>query len=166
MRKKHKKKVKILIALSNEETVLLHKVIRNGTAPARTITRAHILLLSHKGKNNREITEALDCSHDLVSTVRKRYHERDSIDAALFDAPRPGQPKKITPAHEAFVIATACTDAPEGHAHWTLRALKDKLIATYNDLQSVSDERIRQILLCAELKPWREKNVVRAQAHL
>lgn len=165
MRKKNKKKVKILIALDKEEIALLHNVIRNGIAPARTITRARILLLSHKGKTNREITEALDCSHDLVGMVRKRYHERDSLDAVLSDAPRPGQPKKITPEHEAFVIATACTKAPEGHAHWTLGALKNKLLETYHTLQSVSDERIRHILLHAALKPWTEKNVVHPYSH-
>jgi hypothetical protein len=29
---------------------------------------------------------------------------------------------------EAFLIATACSDAPEGHDHWALRLLVDRLV--------------------------------------
>jgi transposase len=163
--KKKQSRKKLDIMLSNAEIAALQKVGRVGAAPARTITRARILLLSHKGKTNTEITEALDCSHDLVNLVRKRYHEREGIEAAITDAPRPGQPKKITPAHETFVTATACTAAPDGHAHWTLDALRNKLLETYDDLESVSHERIRTILIRAALKPWREKNVVHSKAH-
>lgn len=165
MPKKNKKKAKILITLSSDENALLCAVIKRGTTKAQTVTRARILLLSHRGKTNNAIVGALGCAPRTVTEVRKRYQERNGIEEAIYDASRPGQPKKITPEHEAFVIATACTDAPKGHHHWTLNALKDKLIATYDNLQSVSDERIRQILLHAELKPWREKNVVRTQAH-
>jgi transposase len=97
--------------------------------------------------------------------IRKRYCER-GLEGALHDASRPGQPKKITAEHEAFVVATVCTDAPEGHDQWTLEVLRDKLIETYDDLQSVSHEWIRHMLLRAALKPWREKNVVHAKPPL
>lgn len=132
---------------------------------ARVVTRARILLLSHRGRPDREIRGALGCSHDMVSQVRERYRARGGAAAAIADLPRPGQPRKITPKHEAFVVATACTEAPEGHDHWTLKELKKELLSTYTKLRSVSEERIRQILLAAAIKPWREKNVVRAEAH-
>jgi transposase len=164
-KKKNKQRKKIVIALSVDEVNTLKQLVRRGEKSARAITRARILLLSNSGKTNTEIIAALGCVQFTVTDVRKRYKARGSIDAVLHDAPRPGQPKKITEAHEAFVVATACTSAPEGHSHWTLNALKDKLIATYNDLQSVSHERIRQMLLHAALKPWREKNVVHAESH-
>jgi transposase len=163
--KKKRRKEKILITLSDEEVAYLKNTVKKGESNARVITRARILLLSHKGKTNKEITEALDCSHDMIHLVRKRYKDRGSSDKAIHDAPRPGQPKKITAEHEAFVVATACTDAPEGHGHWTLEALRGKLTETYEELTSVSHERIRHILLRSALKPWREKNVVRSKAH-
>lgn len=164
-KKKFPKREKILIALTAAEIAALTRFIKSGTAKAREITRARILLLSQSGKTNREIEDALSCSHDLINLVRKRYCDRGNWKAAIHDLARCGQPKKITPEHEAFVVATACTDAPEGHAHWTLKALKEKLVATYDDLDTVSHERIRQILIRAALKPWREKNVVRATSH-
>ncbi len=156
---------KISVLLTKEDIHLLKHTLSRGTHKARTIIRAHILLYSHAGKTNKEIVDALGCAPRIICDVRKRYLHTRSVEQAIHDAPRPGQPKKITPDHEAFVIAIACTDAPDGHDHWTLNALKEKLIATYDDLHSVSHERIRHILLSAELKPWREKNVVRSQSH-
>ena len=156
---------KISITLTDTEVAQLRKVIKSGTQNARTITRARILLLSHSGKTNTEIIDALGCAPRNVTDVRRRYTERGSIDAVLRDAPRPGQPKKVTLEHEAFVIATACTNAPEGHDHWTLDALKEKLLQTHYDLKSISPERIRQMLVQAKLKPWREKNVVHPETH-
>jgi len=41
------------------------------------------------------------------------------------DRPRPGQAAKLTAQQVAHLIAIACSDAPEAHAHWTLRLLSD-----------------------------------------
>lgn len=158
--KKHNTK-KIRIKLKKAEVAVLQKITKSGRQNARVIIRARILLLSSQGKTNEDIVEALGCSSRSVSDIRRRYLDRKSIDACIYDASRPGQPKKITAEHEAFVIATACTDAPAGHDHWTLDALKEKLIETHDDLKSISHEWIRHILIRAALKPWREKNVVR-----
>ena len=163
MKKQTKKKISVV--LSAKEAAALEAWAKSGKKNARTVIRARILLLSRQGKTNRDIMDALGCGHSAIADIRKRYHACDSAIAAIEDAPRSGQPKKITPKHEAFVIATACTDAPDGHSHWTLGALKQKLLAAYPKLTSISHERVRHILLEAELKPWREKNVVRAEAH-
>jgi transposase len=165
MKKQHNTQ-KISIRLSDAECATLRKITTSGTQNARAIMRAHILLLSHNGKTNRETVDMLGCSPRSISDIRRRYVDRASIGEVINDAPRPGQPKKITPEHEAFVVATACTSAPEGHGHWTLEALKAALIGAYADVRSVSHERIRQVLIHSALKPWREKNVVRAEAHV
>lgn len=110
--------------------------------------------------------DALGCSQFAISSLRARFLKRGrDVATTIVDAPRSGTPKRVLPEHEAFVIATACTDAPTGHAHWTLAALKDALLHAHVELKSVGHERIRQILLKNALKPWREKNVVRPNAH-
>ena len=110
--------------------------------------------------------DALGCSQFAISSLRARFVRRGrDVVATIVDAPRSGTPKKILPEHEAFVIATACTDAPTGHAHWTLAALKDALLNAHVELKRVGHERIRQILMKNKLKPWREKNVVRSKTH-
>jgi transposase len=162
--RKKKRPLKLVITLNRKEIKYLEGMVKTGVAHARTITRARVLLLSQRGKTNSEISAGLDCSHDLISLVRKRYRDRASVEDAVHDAPRTGQPKKITPRHEAFVVATACTTAPPGHNHWTLPELRKALLKQYRKLKSISDERVRHILIASELKPWREKNVVRPES--
>ena len=163
--KNRKRRLKVDITLTRDEVSTLEGIIKHGNHNARVITRARILLLSHEKKTNTQIVESLECALRMICNVRRRYAESTSIPEAITDAPRPGQPKRITPRHEAFVIATACTDAPLGHDHWTLPELRKALLKRYKKLRSVSDERVRHILLASELKPWREKNVVRAESH-
>ena len=166
MNKKHRgRKEKIRIVLTRKNITMLRAITRSGVRNAHEITRARILLLSHEGRTNSWIVSALGCSPRSVTAVRQRYTERKrDVMATISDASRPGQPKKILPIHEAFVVATACTEAPVAHSHWTLDELRKKLLKTYTGLKTVSDERIRRILIKNELKPWREKNVVRSKS--
>jgi hypothetical protein len=159
-RKKQPRREKIPVSLTASDVKSLEEITKHGNRNVRVVTRARILLLSHEGKTNPQIVGSLQCAPRMLCNVRKRYKECASVLEAIKDAPRPGQPRKITPRHEAFVIATACTDAPAGHNHWTLPELKKALLKRYKKLRSISDERIRRILLASELKPWREKNVV------
>jgi len=46
---------------------------------------------------------------------------------------------------EAHLIAIACSPAPEGHAHWTLRLLADRMVELKH-VERVSYETIRQTL--------------------
>lgn len=158
MNKLNKKKLEINLSL--ESLNILSSVIKHGKHNAREVTRARILILSHQNKTNNEIVEYLDCAPRMISNIRQKYIKEKDVLKAIGDSPRPGQPKKVTPKHEAYVIALACTNAPIGHNHWTLPELKKKLLSKYKKLKTISDERVRHILLNAELKPWREKNVV------
>lgn len=160
-RQPKKKRVRIVVRLKPSDITYLQGVVKSGTRKAREITRARILLLSHQKKSNVEIIAALGCSQFAITSLRIRFLKRKKdVKATIIDAPRPGTPKKILPMHEAFVVATACTDPPTGHAHWTAEALKTKLLETYTKLETISGEAIRRILIKNELRPWREKNVV------
>ena len=164
-RKKKHKPEKISVVLSAADTQVLKEITTHGNHNVRVVNRARILLLSHAGKTNVEIVSALSCAPRMICDLRRRYKHCSSVLEAIHDAPRPGQPKKITPRHEAFVVATACTKAPPGHDHWTLPELRKALLKKYRKLRSVSDERIRRMLIASTLKPWREKNVVHPEPH-
>ena len=43
------------------------------------------------------------------------------LDKALNEDPRPEQKRKLDGRGEAQLIAVACSKAPAGHDHWTLR---------------------------------------------
>jgi Homeodomain-like domain len=153
-------KKKLVVKLSTEDLKTLLGVIKHGQNNVRVVTRARILLLSHQGKTNVEIVEALNCAPRMICNVRQRFLKEETILQAIADADRPGQPKKVEVKHEAYVQALACTNPPKGHNHWTLPELKKKLLSKYKKLETISDERIRHMLLKSALKPWLKKNVV------
>jgi len=47
---------------------------------------------------------------------------------------------------EAFLVALACSDAPEGREHWPLRLLADKLVELGVVEDGVSHETVRDRL--------------------
>lgn len=129
------------IKLSKEERQDLEAHIRSGNAPARTQTRARILLLSDENqaqpKTGKQIAIALLCSSSTVANIRRKYAE-DGLAKALHDRPRPGQAPKITGEIEAQLIALACSQPPEGKSRWTLQMLADKLVEL-ELVESISD---------------------------
>src|SRR3989338_355905 len=145
------------VALTEQEKTILSALIRKGTAKARVITRARVLLLASEGRKDREIYRSLLISYSTPHDVRKNY-ARGGLNRALYDAPRPGQARKLTGKQEAEVIAIACTDAPKGYVRWTLDLLPEEVT---NKLGvSIGRTAIWHILLRNNLKPHRKKNVV------
>jgi transposase len=135
---------KYLINLSDEERQTLLDMTRKGKIKARQFKRAMILLKADEGLSDPEIMVALDVSRPCVERIRKRFVS-DGIERALNEDPRPGQMRKLDGRAEATLIATACTEAPEGHEHWTLRLLAGKLVQL-GVVESVSYETIRRTL--------------------
>jgi hypothetical protein len=46
---------------------------------------------------------------------------------------------------EAFLVALACSDAPQGRARWTMQLLADRMVAL-GVVESLSDETVRRTL--------------------
>src|SRR5439155_26627123 len=76
------------------------------------------------------------------------------------DDPRPKPPRLLDSSQEAAVVAMVCGPVPEGHARWTT-ALIAAEAARRGIVPRVGRETIRLVLANHDLKPWREKNVVR-----
>jgi transposase len=121
----------IPVHLTTEQRDELAGLIRAGHSPARTQTRARILLLSDQSKGQkrtaREVAAALLCSPSTVANVRHRFN-RSGLQAALYDKPRPGQKPKVTGDLEAKLTMLACSQPPAGHARWTLRLLAEYMV--------------------------------------
>ena len=60
------------------------------------------------------------------------------------------------------IIAMVC-DPPEGRARWTVRLIAEEAVKR-KLIPPVGRETIRILLLHHDLKPWREKNVVRGRS--
>lgn len=69
----------------------------------------------------------------------------EGVEEGVEQRPRPGQRRKLDGRGEAHLVALACSEAPAGHSHWTLRLLADKL-AELEVVDSISHEAVRQTL--------------------
>jgi hypothetical protein len=124
---------KYVVRLSETERDQLQRVIGAGTAPARMLMHARILLKADEGPGgpgwvDDAIAAAVEVSQPTVSRVRQRYVEV-GLEAALNrQAPRREYVRKLDGAQEARLIALACSPPPVGQARWSLRLLADKLV--------------------------------------
>lgn len=117
------------------------------------------LLKMDGGVSPNQAAAALDVSPEFARQIGWRYME-GGLENALSERPRPGNPPMLTPAQKKKLIAIACSSPPEGKARWSTAMLaaelmKRKIVGGY-----ISKETVRVYLHTADLKPWREKNVV------
>ena len=118
---------KYAVRLSEEGRDQLERLIRSGQRSARVINRARILLKTDEGWNASQVATALDTSPRTVFRTKRRYAE-EGLDGVLHDHPQANRYRKLDDRGEAYLIALAYSDAPEGHEHWTLRLLAGKVV--------------------------------------
>jgi transposase len=142
---------KYSVKLNQGQRKMLEDIVKKGEAPAKKIMHANILLKTDSGEHGprwsvKKIQEALGVGSTVVKVVRKRFVE-NGIEDALNRREQPERPekRKITGRQEAQIIATLCTEKPEGQEKWTLRALTDRIIEL-EIVEQVSEETVRQVL--------------------
>ena len=121
----------LLLQLTPELRQQLENFLHAGSAPARTQTKARILLLSDRSQGQQRtdaaIADALLCGRGTIITTRQRFMA-GGLEAALYDRPRPGRVPKLTGEVEAQLVLLACSQPPQGQARWTLQLLADQLV--------------------------------------
>ena len=141
---------KYFVKLTPEERSHLEKLVSSGSAPARKIRRARILLKSDcsDGGSNwsyEAICAALDVNSITVTNVRKAFAEGGLERALNRKKPEREYRHRLDGAAEAHLIALACSEAPEGYDRWTLRLLRERFVKL-EIVESVSHETIRTTL--------------------
>jgi putative transposase len=120
MRKHH-------VKLRKKDRDYLETLVAKGKLPAKVFKRATGLLELDRGKTLRAVAETLGVSYVTVAAWRENYKVHGL--QCLEDAPRSGRPIEIDGLQRAKITALACSDAPAGHARWSLRLLADKVVA-------------------------------------
>ena len=138
------------VILSAEERIALVERTTSGRAPARTITRARILLKADESTDgaawtDRQIADALDVGVATVERLRKRYAERGAVGATEHKRPAREYARIFDGATEARLVQIACTTPPEGQASWSLRLLADRMVEL-GHVETVSHETVRRTL--------------------
>jgi len=142
---------KYVVRLAPDQRHRLTDLTRTGSAPARKLTHARVLLLADAGHPDGQrpdayIAAALGKHVNAVAKVRKRFALEGEA-PALERKPRaaPPVPPKVDGRVEAHLVAICCSKAPAGRTRWTLELLAGEL--TRRELvSSVSIETVRKVL--------------------
>ena len=114
------------IKLRRKERDYLESLIAKGKMSSKMFKRATGLLELDRGKTLQAVAETLGVSNDTVAAWRENYKVHGL--QCLEDAPRSGRPIEIDGVQRAKITALACSEAPAGHARWSLRLLADKVV--------------------------------------
>ena len=124
---------KYRVTLTEDERTMRHELITTGTAAARTLTHARILLKADQSSggpawSDERIREALDVSIPTIARVRERF-VAESLEAALFRRRAAAhRDRRLAGPQEAHLVALTCSALPTGYEHWSLRWLADNLV--------------------------------------
>ena len=143
------------ISLSRKNVLFLKSVTRKKNQSPRILKRAQILLAVRSGYAFSLIADIVGISLRTVTSVVNRYR-KIGLNAALFDAPRPGNSPLLSPAQNERVIALACTKPPAGYSRWTISLLVEA-VKSKHIVKSIGRETVRKALVSHDLKPWRHK---------
>ena len=132
------------VTLSEDERGQVWTVLHRGKANVRTLKRAQVLLKVADGWSASEIAEALEVSVGTVFNVSRRWRA-GGVDGVLHDQRQERRRAALSGEQIAHLVALACTDAPDGHDHWTLRLLAGKMVEL-GYVRRISPETIRALL--------------------
>jgi transposase len=146
--------VRYRVELSHAERTELRALLSGGKQEARKLKRAQILLAADAGASDEAIAASVGVGGSTVYRTKRRF-VLGNLEAALSEEPRPGADRKLSGKEEALLVATACSNPPEGRARWTLELLADELVRL-TEHGSLSRETVRRRLAENHLKPWRK----------
>jgi putative transposase len=109
------------IILSQQEHAQLKSMLCSRSLPHSLVTRARIVLMDAQGATNREISEKVNLSPQMVSKWRQRYLQQAL--SGLHDELRPGRPRSISDENVAFLIRKTLNTKPIDGTHWTIRSI-------------------------------------------
>lgn len=140
-----------VVKLTLEEREELEKLPRSGKSYAWKIERAHALLKCDQGPHgpgwtDARISEAYGMTPRCLRNWRQQAVEQGPL--SLFTHKRreqPPIPPKLDGEGQAKLVKLACSQAPAGHATWTLRLLAQRVVEL-DIVDSISYETVRRIL--------------------
>jgi transposase len=154
--------IRLQLSLAVRDPGRIEALLSGGTQEVRTVVRDLALRQLDRGLSTPEVGSLVGLAGKTVREIGQRY-QASGLERALFDAPRPGKVPSLDPGQRQQVVALVCSSPPEGFARWTVRLLAQEAVSR-KIVPSIGREAIRMLLQRHDLRPWREKNVVRRQA--
>lgn len=138
------------VQLTANERQQLQVMVDAGVGSKQTRRRARVLLETDRSEGRKRIWDSevavrAQVSVQTVERLRRRFVEQ-GFEAAVFQTPSTDRLYRKLDGHgEATLIATACSQPPEGRCRWTLHLLSEELVAL-EVVDSISPECVRQTL--------------------
>lgn len=150
---------RLRIEVTAKDQKELKSLLAGGVQQVRVVLRAVALLQLGRGISAPRIAETVPLTPQAIRKIGHRYRQA-GLERALYEKQRPGAAELLDDQQKQRIVAMVCSQPPEGQARWTVRlvteqAVKRKLVPR------VGRETVRVLLQSHDLKPWREKNVVR-----
>ena len=133
--------------------------MRGGVQQVRVVLRALALLHLGRGDSAPQVAPLVRLTPQAIRKIAQRYRT-GGLARALYERPRPGAAEVLAPSDKQRIIAMVCSAPPPGAARWTVRLVAEHAVKR-KVVPRVGRETIRILLQSHDLKPWREKNVVR-----
>jgi transposase len=109
------------LKITLEENNRLVEWTRRRSSAQALALRARIVLGCTQGASNTEVAKRLNITLQTVGKWRQRFVDK-RLDG-LLDAPRPGQPRKISDAKVEQVLAMTLERRPVQATHWSTRLM-------------------------------------------
>ena len=149
------------IKLSKSDLAGLEELLHaGGVQQTRVVLRALALRQLAAGVSAPQIAKVLPLTAQTVRNLAKRY-ANESLERALYEKDKPGAVPLLESNQQQRIIAMVCSDPPVGFARWSVRLAAEEAVKR-RLVPRVGRETIRILLQHHDLKPWREKNVVRS----
>ena len=149
----------IEVQVSSKDQKELGQLLRAGIQPVRVILRALALEQLSLGLTAPDVARIVHLTPQAVRRIGHRY-QRGGLESALFERQGRGAKPLLEESEKQRIIAMVCGPPPEGNARWTVRLVTEQAVKR-KCVSQVGRETVRILLLSHDLKPWREKNVVR-----
>ena len=138
------------VFLDETQRARLRSLVGSGTAPARMLARARILLKADHGEggpgwSDAAVAGALDVDPSTVLRVRRQFVAEGLAPTLARKRPDRVYERALDGEREAKLVALACSVAPAGAARWSLRLLADELVRL-EVVEAISHETVRQTL--------------------
>jgi len=148
--------------VSREDQETLRTILTAGIQQVRVVLRAIALEQLTAGQTAPAVARIVHLSPQAVRRIAHRYL-KNGLEGALYERQGRGARELLEASEKQRIIAMVCSQPPEGQARWTVRLIAEEAVKR-KLVPQVGRETIRILLSSHDLKPWREKNVVRRRS--
>jgi transposase len=152
---------RVHVQLASKDRQRVAQMLRKGRESARVLRRAAILKQLDAGQKAVQVACNVGVAAKTVRAIARRYEE-EGLESALHEKARPGKQPALDTGQSQRIIAMVCGPAPQGMARWSVRLIAQEAVKR-KLAPHVGRETIRVLLQSHELKPWREKKLVRGR---